>query len=96
MTRSVDVNCTGNARAGWTCFTAIRDDDGRVSEFEVRVTREHLDRLAPGDTDPTALVERSFRFLLERESPASILRSFELPEIGRYFPDYEATIRRKA
>jgi hypothetical protein len=39
------------------------------------------------------LVERSFRFLLERESNTSILRSFELSVIGQYFPEYEKTIR---
>jgi hypothetical protein len=40
------------------------------------------------------LVERSFAFLLEREPPGSILRSFDLLEIARYFPEYEATIRQ--
>jgi hypothetical protein len=91
---SVVVQCTGNARAGWTCFATIAGDDGRVSEFEVRVIQEHLDRLVPGDADPTALVERSFAFLLEREPPGSILRAFDLLEIARYYPEYEATIRR--
>jgi len=37
-------------------------------------------------------VEKSFEFLLERESNTSILRSFELPVIGNYFPEYETTI----
>ena len=54
-----------------------------------------LDRLAPGNDDPVRLVEASFAFLLERESPQMILRSFELSEIGRYFPDYEREIRRR-
>ena len=43
-------------------------------------------------TIPIDLVRRSFAFLLEREPKESILRSFDLPEIGRYFPDYERTI----
>ncbi len=94
MSRSVDVACTGNPRAGWTCFVAIRDG-ATVSEHEVRVTHADLDRFDPAATDPTDLVERSFAFLLEREPPSSILRSFDLPVIGRYFPDYEATIRRE-
>ena len=46
----------------------------------------------PARTIPIDLVRRSFAFLLEREPKESILRSFELPEIGRYFPDYERTI----
>jgi hypothetical protein len=39
------------------------------------------------------LVGKSFEFLLERESNTSILRSFDLPVIQRYFPEYEQTIR---
>ena len=93
MSWSVDVSCTGSPAAGWTCFVAIRDG-GAASEHEVRVTSADLARLAPTATDPTDLVERSFAFLLEREPPSSILRSFDLPVIGRYFPEYEATIRR--
>ena len=37
----------------------------------------------------------SFAFLLEREPRESILRQFELPVIERYFPGYEAQIRRR-
>jgi hypothetical protein len=92
VTPSVEVECTGSARTGWTCFVTIRDE-GRVSEHEVRVRAADLDRLASGSADPTDLVERSFAFLLEREPPSSILRSFDLTEIGRYFPEYERTIR---
>ena len=51
-------------------------------------------RLAPGTTRPEDLVKRSFRFLLDREAPSMILRTFDLSEIGRYFPDYEREIRR--
>ena len=40
------------------------------------------------------IIERSFAFLLERESNVSILRSFELPVIHRYFPEYERTAAR--
>jgi hypothetical protein len=41
-------------------------------------------------------VKLSFAFLLERESPQMIIRSFDLLDIARYFPEYEATIRRRA
>ena len=33
--------------------------------------------------------------LLERESNASILREFELSEIGRYFPEYDQVMRER-
>jgi hypothetical protein len=38
-------------------------------------------------------VEKSFEFLLERESNTSILKTFDLPVIGGYFPEYENAIR---
>lgn len=94
MTWAVEVACTGDGRVGWTCFSAIREGDRIVSEHEIRVAPGDLAYLAPAAPDPTALVKLSFAFLLEREPPQAILRSFDLLDIGRYFPDYETTIRR--
>ena len=63
--------------------------DGAVVSHALWITRW----LAPGTTDPTDLVRRSFAFLLEREPKESILGAFDLTVIGRYFPDWEAWIR---
>ena len=78
---------------GWRCHVVVSSDSAE-SEHEVLVDRATLDDLAPGAT-PEALVTESFRFLLEREPVESILRSFELPIIGRYFADYAVEIRRR-
>jgi hypothetical protein len=78
--------------AGWACHVRVVDDDGSTSEHDVAVTRADLERFDPGATDPVDLVRRSFVFLLTREPKESILRSFDLPVIGRYFPDYELEI----
>jgi hypothetical protein len=94
MSWAVEVQCSGDASRGWTCFAAVRSGDTLVSEHEIRVTPGDLARLAPDAGDPAALVERSMAFLLDREAPGSILRTFELTVIGRFFPEYEATIRR--
>ncbi len=40
------------------------------------------------------LVRRSFDFLLERERAGSILASFELSVIARYFPEYDRLFGR--
>ena len=60
----------------------------------VTVDPTYHTKLTGGRVSAEKLVEKSFEFLLERESNTSILRSFELPVIGRYFPEYEATIRQ--
>lgn len=78
---------------GWRCSVTIGDDPG-ATEHEVLVDRATLDDLAPGAT-PETLVTESVNFLLERESRESIMRSFELPLIARYFGDYPDEIRRR-
>ena len=51
--------------------------------------------LTGGKANAERLIEESFRFLLERESNTSILRSFRITDISRYFPEYEREIRRR-
>ena len=74
---------------GWHCSV-----DLGVTEHSVQVDRTALDDLAPGRT-PEELVRASFVFLLEREPPGSIMRSFELPIIARFFADYPDEMRRR-
>jgi hypothetical protein len=45
-----------------------------------------------GAAETEALVRASFEFLLAREPNTSILRRFDLPVIGHYFPEYEREI----
>jgi hypothetical protein len=90
-----DIGVTAT-RAGtsWLCHVTLTDPDGSQTSHEVRVEAPDVQRLHPGADDPTDLVRRSFVFLLAREPRTSILRSFDLPVIGRYFPEYEREIRR--
>jgi len=59
----------------------------------VRVSQDYYQSLTGGTVSCEGLVEKSFAFLLERESNTSILPSFDLPVIGRYFPEYERTMK---
>ncbi|HET9435932.1 MAG TPA: hypothetical protein VFO50_03685 [Candidatus Limnocylindrales bacterium] len=88
----IDVDCRPTAD-GWTCHVTLRSPDGSRTTHEVGVSSADRDRLTPDALDPTDLVRRSFEFLLAREPKESILRRFDLPLIGRYFPEYESTIR---
>ncbi len=81
----------------------VKPVDGSTFEVTVqsRSTTTHIITVAPdyatkltaGKVSTEELVQRSFDFLLEREPNTSILRSFELPVIARYFPEYERVIR---
>ena len=58
------------------------------------VEPDYCKELTGGQVRAETLVEKSFAFLLAREPNTSILGSFELPVIGRYFPEYETTIKK--
>ncbi|MGH2429603.1 MAG: hypothetical protein ACRDGV_12140 [Candidatus Limnocylindria bacterium] len=89
---ALTVSCEPHAD-GWRCVVRI-GDDADATEHDVLVDRETLGFLAPG-AEPDDLVHESFRFLLEREPRTSIMHSFELPIIGRYFAEYEREIGRR-
>lgn len=86
------VSCSPT-EGGWHCTVVLGDDPGATTH-EVQVDREVLDDLAPGAT-PEELVRASFVFLLEREPREAVMRSFELPIIGRFFGDFPDEIRRR-
>jgi hypothetical protein len=79
------------ADAGWHCRVTV-GDDAAATDHVVSVDHPTLDDLAPG-APPEELVRASFEFLLEREPRESIMRTFELPIIGRFFGDYRDEIR---
>lgn len=91
MAATIDVRCEA-AGDGWACRVTVTED-GSSTTHQVMVARAVLGRLAPGASEPSDLVLRSFVFLLAREPKESILARFDLPLIGRYFPDYERMIR---
>jgi hypothetical protein len=63
------------------------------TEHQVRVTEADVRRLGK-EHSVEELLKASFEFLLEREPNTSILSSFDLPVIGRYFPEYEKELKR--
>ena len=75
-------------------FDVTVSEGSSQSRHRVSATAEELDRYG-GRDDPEALIEASFRFLLEREPKESILAAFELSVIERYFPEYRREIQRR-
>lgn len=93
---AVEERPTGEGE-GWEFHVLIQDPDGSRSEHVVTLKQADYRRLIGGKSEvsPAKLVEESFRFLLEREPKESILSRFELPVIGRYFPEYERELARR-
>ncbi|MCZ6598750.1 MAG: hypothetical protein O7B99_14025 [Planctomycetota bacterium] len=82
--------------------TRIDPKTFRVSVREAKSTTVHEVTVTPeqaseygGEADPVRLVKAAFEFLLEREPKESILSTFELPVIERYFREFPAEIRRR-
>jgi hypothetical protein len=89
---AIDIDCTPE-ETGWRCLVVV--SDGARTAHIVDVADADLVRLDPEASEPDRLVRTSFEFLLEREPNTAILREFELREITRYFPEYEATVRAR-
>lgn len=80
--------------AGWVCTVTVGGGTGET-EHRVSVQRAYYERLTGGRVTPEVLVQESFKFLLEREPKEAILRQFDLPVIGRYFPEFEFELQQR-
>jgi hypothetical protein len=92
----IDVRCedAGDARQ---CRVVVSDTRG-ASTYDVGVAAgPFLASLLPhaGFDDTERLVRETFAFLLEREPRSSILASFDLSVVERYFPEYPSEMRRR-
>jgi hypothetical protein len=72
----------------------VIDDDATTSHV-VTLSGADWERLGRGYRTPEELVEACFRFLLEREPKERILGSFDVSQIGSFFPEFESTITRR-
>jgi hypothetical protein len=64
--------------------------DGLI--FEVNLDKDYYEKLTNNHISPNSLVIKSFEFLLRKESKESILKSFNLKDINKYFPGYEREV----
>jgi hypothetical protein len=90
---TIDVS-TSEQRDGYECQVTVNERGGET-RHQVTLTKSDYERLTSGAASAEDLVTESFRFLLEREPKESILRSFDLTVISRYFPEYEREIKKR-
>lgn len=76
-------------------FRVCVKEGGSESRHRVTLSETDYQRLSGGKIDAGELIRRSFEFLLAREPKESILSQFDLPLIGRYFPEYERELKRR-
>ena len=68
--------------------------DSMTTTHEVTVTDQSLTNLTENKMTKTQLLKFSFNFLLDREPNTSILSSFDINVISKYFSDYRVEVRR--
>ena len=68
--------------------------DNETTTHTVTVTDKSLADLTEKNVTKTQLLEFSFSFLLDREPNTSILSSFDINIISKYFSDYTDEVRR--
>lgn len=75
----------------------INESEFKVSvdslDFDVSLDQDYYEKLTSNKISKEELIKKSFEFLLEREPKESILRSFNLKVIQKYFPEYEETLK---
>ena len=81
------------ASGGDSYRVTVSEPDSETAH-DVTVSEEERSRYG-GEAVAEDLLRESFRFLLEREPAESILPSFGISVIERYFPEYPQEIRRR-
>jgi len=59
----------------------------------VHMSQEYYRELCGATVTHEYVLIQAFRFLLEREPNTSILREFDITDINRFFPEFEAVIK---
>jgi hypothetical protein len=70
-------------------FVVLVREKETQSQHLVTLDNAYYQFLTQGKIPKEDLIRKSFQFLLGRESKESILRTFNLQIIKRYFPEYE-------
>lgn len=87
----IEVSQTGESD-GTLEFRVTVTEGRSTTEHAVTLARDDFERLRAGARNAEEFVGRCFRFLLEREPKESILASFDVKVILRYFPEFEREI----
>ena len=71
-------------------FNVTVQEAGSETHHQVTMSNETYEDLTGGRVNPGRCIEAAFEFLLEREPKESILSSFDVTVISRYFPSFDS------
>lgn len=89
-----ELQITPKGRENDKVFFEVRILENRgETVHKISLKDSDYSRLVGGTVERQDLVQKSLEFLLKRESKESILKEFDLMQIGDYFPEYEEKMR---
>lgn len=74
-------------------FQVTLEEGGTSTRHVVTLSSSDYERLGGAYATPEDFIRACFGFLLEREPKGSILSSFDVAQIGDYFPEFERAIQ---
>jgi hypothetical protein len=92
MATMASVQVKQSAPGDALSFDVTVADASGATSHRVTLDAVQFERLRRGDDGPEQFIERCFEFLLAREPKESILSSFDVSVISRYFPEFEEEI----
>ena len=84
----IEVGTESEAQNAWQYDVKVFDD-GRTYDYAVTLSWSDYDHWSHGRVSPSKVVHAAFEFLLQRESPRSILSKFDCSVMRRYFPEVD-------
>jgi len=75
-------------------FTVTVKEGTGETRHRVSMSNSTYEKLTQGEVSPARCVQAAFEYLLEREPKESILRTFDITVISRYFPGFETEFSR--
>ena len=75
-------------------FEVVVHEGESDSRHHVTMTRQTYEQLTAGKHTPERCLQAAFQFLLDHEPKESILASFDVTLISRYFPEFERELTR--
>jgi hypothetical protein len=87
----IEIGEETEGKSNWSYRVSVFDA-GKHHEYDVTLSFQDYDLWSHGTIAPSRVVEKAFKFLLEREPASAILNKFDCSLIRRYFPEVDAEL----
>lgn len=91
----IEIGPETEGKNNWSYEVSVFDA-GRRHAYAVTLSFQDYDLWSKGTLPPSAVVEKAFLFLLEREPASAIMSRFDCSVIRRYFPEVDTELPKMA